>query len=123
MKMQELVHLIEGEVLYGKGEMMETDVTVAYSADLLSDVLALTEGDTLLITGTTSLQVIRVAEILGITGIVFVRGKRPADDVISVAEKRLNIPIITTNKTMFETSGLLFTHGVRPCKNRLSTEV
>ncbi len=122
MKLSELIQLIDGEVLIGT-DKMDTEITVAYSADLLSDVLALTEGDTLLITGTTSLQVIRVAEILGITGIIFVRGKKPADDVLSVAQKRLNIPIITTMKTMFETSGVLYTHGIRPCKNRLSNEV
>ncbi|TYB89340.1 MAG: transcriptional regulator [Kosmotoga sp.] len=122
MKVKEVVELIDGEVLLGD-ENLNVEVPAAYSADLLSDVLALTEEDTLLITGTVSLQVIRVAEILGIIGIVFVRGKKPQDNVIKVAQKRLNIPLIVTRKTMFETSGLLYQKGIKPCKNRPASEV
>lgn len=122
MKVEEVVKLIDGEVLLGK-EKLDVEVPAAYSADLLSDVLALTEDDTLLITGTVSLQVIRVAEILGIIGIIFVRGKKPQENVIKVAKKRLDIPLIVTSKTMFETSGLLYQKGIKPCKNRPASEV
>jgi len=70
-----------------------------------------------LITGTISPQVIRVAEILNVIGIIFVRGKRPSQEIIDYAQ-RLDIPMLTTRKTMFETCGLLYAHSVRPCKNR-----
>jgi len=43
--------------------------------------------------------------------------------VMDVARKRLNIPMIVTRKTMFETSGILYKNGVRPCKNRPASEV
>ena len=122
MRIKEIVELLEGEIIAGE-ENLDLEVSSAYSADLLSDVLALTEGDTLLITGTVTLQVIRVAEILGITAIIFIRGKQPSDDVMDVARKRLNIPMIVTRKTMFETSGILYKNGVRPCKNRPASEV
>ncbi|HPE28968.1 MAG TPA: DRTGG domain-containing protein [Candidatus Mcinerneyibacteriales bacterium] len=122
MRIKEIIELLEGEVIAGE-ENSGLEVSSAYSADLLSDVLALTEGDTLLITGTVTLQVIRVAEILGITAIIFIRGKQPSDDVMDVARKRLNIPMIVTKKTMFETSGILYKNGVRPCKNRPASEV
>jgi|MTBAKSStandDraft_2_1061841.scaffolds.fasta_scaffold02423_13 predicted transcriptional regulator len=122
MRIKEIIELLEGEVIAGE-ENSDLEVSSAYSADLLSDVLALTEGDTLLITGTVTLQVIRVAEILGITAIIFIRGKQPSDDVMDVARKRLNIPMIVTRKTMFETSGILYKNGVRPCKNRPASEV
>lgn len=122
MRIKEIIELLEGEVIAGE-ENSGLEVSSAYSADLLSDVLALTEGDTLLITGTVTLQVIRVAEILGITAIIFIRGKQPSDDVMDVARKRLDIPMIVTRKTMFETSGILYKNGVRPCKNRPASEV
>ncbi len=122
MKVKDVVKLVDGEVLLGK-DKLEVEVPAAYSADLLSDVLALTEEDTLLITGTVSLQVIRVAEILGIIGIIFVRGKKPQENVIKVAKKRLDIPLIVSRKTMFETSGLLYKEGIKPCKNRPASEV
>jgi len=111
MLIKDLVKKIDGELIAGEA-----------AADM-SDVLALTEGDTLLITGTVSLQVMRVAEILGITGIIFIRGKIPSEDVMNVAKKRLSIPIIVTKKTMFEVSGILYSNGIRPCTNRPATEV
>ncbi|HPE20891.1 MAG TPA: DRTGG domain-containing protein [Candidatus Mcinerneyibacteriales bacterium] len=122
MRIKEIIELLDGDVIAGE-ESLDIEVSSAYSADLLSDVLALTEGDTLLITGTVTLQVIRVAEILGITAIIFIRGKQPSEDVMDVARKRLNIPMIVTRKTMFETSGILYKNGVRPCKNRPASEV
>lgn len=122
MKIKKIIDLIGGEIILGE-DKLDIDVPAAYSADLLSDVLALTEGDTLLITGTISLQVIRVAEILDIVGIIFVRGKHPGEDVIKVAKKRLDIPMIVTKKTMFETSGILYQKGLEPCKNRPAKEV
>lgn len=122
MLIKDLVEKIDGELIAGD-EQCEMDFHSAYSADLLSDVLALTEGDTLLITGTVSLQVMRVAEILGITGIVFIRGKVPVEEVMKVAKKRLDIPIVVTKKTMFEVSGILYSSGIKPCANRPANEV
>jgi predicted transcriptional regulator len=116
MRLDEVAKLIEGELPEGAA-MVETEIDRAYAADLLSDVLALTDERTTLITGTVSPQVIRVADILNVIAIIFVRGKRPPQAIINYA-KRLGIPIVFTKKTMFETCGLLYANGVRPCKNR-----
>lgn len=116
MKLEEAAQLLAGEFLCGEGQK-NTIIDRAYAADLLSDVLALTEERTTLITGTISPQVIKVADILNVIAIIFVRGKRPSPQLIEYAEC-LGIPLIFTEKTMFETCGLLYTHGVRPCKNR-----
>jgi predicted transcriptional regulator len=48
-------------------------------------------------------------------GIVFVRGKRPLQEIIDMARER-NIPLICTNYTMYRSSGLLFNAGLRSCK-------
>jgi predicted transcriptional regulator len=116
MLMRAVAELVEGSVLAGagRGDLL---IDRAYAVDLLSDVLALTDERTTLITGNTSPQVIRVAEILNVIAIIFVRGKRPAESTVTHAE-HLGIPIISTKKTMFETCGLLYAHGVKPCKNR-----
>lgn len=116
MQMRDVAQLVEAEVLAGTGRG-DLVIDRAYAVDLLSDVLALTDERTTLITGNVSPQVIRVAEILNIIAIVFVRGKRPTAAMIARAEE-LRIPMLATKKTMFETSGLLYANGVRPCKNR-----
>jgi hypothetical protein len=120
MKLTDLSLTIDGVILVGAKDG-ELEIDRAYAADLLSDVLALTDESTTLVTGTISLQVMRVAEILGITAVIFVRGKRPPRPLIEYAE-RLGIPLVVTKKTMFETCGLMYANGVRPCKNRPVSE-
>jgi hypothetical protein len=112
MRLQELEKVIDGKVLVTPEADVEIDC--AYCADLLSDVLALTKGRTTLITGLINPQVIRVAEILNIVAIIFVRGKRPPAATVKFAGE-LGIPLVATEKTMFETCGLMYAHGVHPC--------
>jgi len=116
MKLKALTELIDGEILEGS-QFEDLEIDRAYAADLLSDVLALTDERTTLVTGTISPQVIRVADILNVTSIIFVRGKCPPDALLRYAEK-LGIPIVATKRTMFETCGLMYANGVRPCKSR-----
>ena len=116
MKIKEMVNLLNGKLLIGE-DKQDLELNKAYAADLLSDVLALTEEKTMLITGTTSPQVIRVAKLLDIPAIIFVRGKLPPGESMKFI-RELNIPVIATSLTMFETCGLLYSKGIRPCKNR-----
>jgi len=90
-------------------------VPCAFSSDLISDILMCTKEPTLLLTGLTNNQVIRLCDMIDIVGIVFVRGKRPLQEIIDMAEER-NIPLICTNLTMYRSSGLLFNAGLRSCK-------
>jgi len=116
MKIKEMVNLLNGKLLIGE-DKQDLELNKAYAADLLSDVLALTEEKTMLITGTTSPQVIRVAKLLDIPAIIFVRGKLPPGESMKFI-RELGIPVIATSLTMFETCGLLYSKGIRPCKNR-----
>ncbi|MDR2006165.1 MAG: hypothetical protein LBP78_02835 [Acidaminococcales bacterium] len=92
----------------------EVEVKNACGADLLSDVLAFTKEHTLLLTGMTNLQVIRTAEISDLTGVVFVRGKLPREDVLKAAEEK-NIPVLLTDHTMYEACGRLYQNGLPGC--------
>jgi len=116
MEFQEVARLVEGEVLVPPPDG-GLPIDRAYAADLLSDVLALTEESTTLITGQISPQVMRVAEILSVIAVIFVRGKHPPGPLVESAA-RLGIPVVVTKKTMFETCGLMYQNGVRPCRNR-----
>jgi len=85
-------------------------VKTAFSADLMSDVLAFATAGSLLLTGVTNPQVVRTAEILDIAAIVMVRGKRPSQETIQLA-RELRIPILSTRYILFETSGKLHARG------------
>ncbi len=121
MKLCDLTNVIDGTILVG-GDQPDLVIDRAFAADLLSDVLALTEEQTTLVTGMINPQVMRVAEILNVTAIIFVRGKIPPQSLLEYAVK-LDIPLIATKKTMFETCGLMYSHGVRACRSRSVCEL
>ncbi|QSX06197.1 transcriptional regulator [Sedimentibacter sp. zth1] len=85
----------------------------AFASDLMSDVLALADSSTVLITGLNNPQVIRTAEMMDISLIILVRGKIPSKETIELATEA-NITILTTHSIMFETCGILYKSGLRP---------
>ena len=90
------------------------EVDKGYSSDLMSDVLAFASPSVLLITGLTNIQIFRTAQMLDIPAIVFVRGKKPAADLLELA-KEADMPILSTYMSMFESSGRLYGKGLAPC--------
>ncbi len=114
MKGRRLIELIEGKVLAGEEKLDEIDIKKAFAADLMSDVLAMVtsdERDVVLITGVTNPQIIRTAEILDIPMIIVCRGKVVPKDVINLAIER-GIILVSTEKIVFEVSGILYSHGI-----------
>jgi len=111
LKLEEIARLIRADVIAGEDKLCTLDIDTACGADLMSDVLAFCHERTLLLTGLTSPQVVRSAEVAGLSGIVFVRGKKPGDDVIELANA-LGIPLLATDYPMFETCGMLYGAGI-----------
>jgi predicted transcriptional regulator len=97
--------------MYG-GEQ-EVDVKIEYgcASDLMSDVLAFSQSGSLLLTGLATPQTIQTAFVADIRAVVFVRGKRPGSDVIALAHEK-RIPLLGTQYSMFEASGILYRAGL-----------
>ncbi len=102
--------VLEADLLAGSEDVK---VDVAFGTDLVSDILAFYGkfSNTLLLTGLNNLQVIRTAELLDISAIIFVRGKTPNQDIVKLARER-NISLLVTRYTMYEASGMLFNRGL-----------
>lgn len=113
MKLREILDLIEGNVI-SKDIDLDQEVQMGCGADLMSDVLAFTHDGTLLMSGLTNPQVVRTAEMAGIKAIVFVRGKLPPPETISLAEEK-GIPLLASKYTMFETCGRVYRAGLPSC--------
>jgi predicted transcriptional regulator len=111
--LREVKKILNAECLCGE-DILNVPVSHAFAADLLSDVLAYAKEGTLLVTGTTNPQVVRTSEMLEFIGIVFVRGKRPDDETITLAETK-RIPLLSTRFIMFETCGRLYRKGLCGC--------
>jgi len=114
MTLRDIVALLEADVLYPEADL-EREVPCAFASDMISDILMCTKEPTLLLTGLTNNQVIRLSDMIDLTGIVFVRGKKPLQDVIEMAEER-GLPILSTKFTLYRCSGILFNAGLRSCK-------
>jgi predicted transcriptional regulator len=110
MKLCDIKDILKAEILCGH-EFLENDVAYAFGSDLMSDVLAYVKGKTILLTGLTNSQVIRTAEMADLTAIIFVRGKRPEMDIITLAEQN-SMVLFMTKDTMYTASGKLFSNGL-----------
>ena len=78
MNLRKIQQLLAAEILWGEEVLDQVEPLCACGSDLMSDVLAFTKEKTLLLTGLTNAQVIRTAEMIDLSGIIFVRGKRPS---------------------------------------------
>lgn len=119
MTLRDVQEILEADVIVGD-DQMDMEVTTAFGADLMSDVLAFAKSGSLLITGLTNPQVIRTSDVLDIAAIIIVRGKKPPLETIQLAEE-LTIPILATKYILFETAGRLYAKGIRGCVERVET--
>lgn len=105
MTLADVRNLLDAEVLNG-GDLSIKVETVGAS-DLLSDVLAMSKMGTLLLTGLVSPQVIRTAIVADLCGVVFVRGKKPGAEILSLARES-RVTVLATPLKMFEAAGRLY---------------
>ena len=110
MKISEVSKLLDASVIIGQ-DRLDCDLKCACGADLMSDVLAFVKHDALLLTGLVNPHVLRTAEMMDISCIVFVRGKNPPEDVIEDAREK-GMVIMTTRYTMFTACGILYKNGL-----------
>lgn len=102
-------------------EWADREVHMACGSDMMSDVLAFVKDRAVLLTGLCNPQVIRTAEMMDIVAIVFVRSKKPDEQMIELAQER-EIPLLCTGHRMFSACGILYDKGLRggPDYERLS---
>lgn len=110
MTIKEIAAVLDAKWLCSQEEE-QREIHSAFASDMMSDVLAYVQEDTLLLTGLISSQAIRTAEMLDLPCVVFVRGKNPHKDAIERASE-LGICALSTKYTMFEACGRLYAAGM-----------
>lgn len=113
MKLSDVLQAIDGRLITEDADL-DIEVQMGCGADLMSDVLAFTHADTLLLTGLTNPQVVRTADMAGIRAIVFVRGKLPPPETVTLARAK-GIPLLASKHTLYETAGRLYQAGLPNC--------
>jgi predicted transcriptional regulator len=113
LKLSDVQEILNADVIVG-AEQLDMEIKTAFGCDLMSDVLAFAKAGSILLTGLTNTQVIRIANVLDIAAIILVRGKKPQAEALVLA-KELQIPILTTRYILFETAGRLYAKGIVGC--------
>ena len=111
MKINEIVRLLEAEVVAGETKL-NMDVLSACGSDMMSDVLAFVKEQAVLLTGLVNSQVVRTCHMMDIKCIVFVRGKKPSEDIINLAKDN-GMVIMFTKCRMYSACGILYSNGLR----------
>lgn len=111
MKLAQVKEILNAEVMTGE-EFLEKETFSACGCDLMSDVLAFVKDRAILLTGLMNPQVIRTAEMMDIETIVFVRGKKPGDEIVGMAKMK-DIVIMSTEYPLYIASGKLYEAGLK----------
>ncbi len=109
MKIREIAALLEARVLSAEEELDE-EVHEVFCCDMMSDVLAFGTNQSVLITGLLNPQVVRTAMMLDMHCIVFINGKEPTPEIVSLADAN-SIVTMVTELPMFSAAGRLFDTG------------
>ena len=110
MTISKIRELLSAELICGDGDLSQ-EVYTACGSDMMSDVLAYVKDQAVLLTGLVNTQVVRTAEMMDMICIVFVRNKRPSEEMIALARDH-NIVLMSTPKRMYEACGILYSEGL-----------
>lgn len=103
--------ILHASIVCGE-ELKEKEIHSACGSDMMSDVLAFVKDQAVLLTGLCNPQVVRTAEMIDSACIVFIRGKRPTEEMIELAKER-GIALLCTDHRMFNACGMLYENGLR----------
>lgn len=110
MKFSKVKELLDAKVLCCD-DALDGEAKSAFGSDMMSDVLAFVRDQSILLTGLINPQTVRTAQMMDIRCIVFVRGKKPNDAVIELAEEN-GILLMVTEHRMYTACGILYSNGL-----------
>ncbi|MBI5188430.1 MAG: serine kinase [Nitrospirae bacterium] len=111
MKLQELVDSLSLEVKTAPSNLTK-EVTGGYVSDLLSDVIANSKKGNIWITLQTHQNIVAVATLKDLSGIILVNNRTPDAETLKKAEDE-GLPILVSPLPAFELVGRLYTLGLR----------
>ena len=106
MKLKEIVEKLQLRVLTGQ-DRLETEVTGGYASDLLSDVMANAKGGNLWITLQTHENIIAVAKLRDLAGIIIINNRKPDEETLRRAKEE-NVPLLCSAEIAFRIAGKLY---------------
>jgi hypothetical protein len=110
MELPQIIEKLQLEIRTGASRL-DVDVNRGYASDLMSDVIAhANEGD-LWVTLQIHQNIVAVAVMKSLAGIILVNGREPDAETIRKAEAE-EVPIMISTLPAFELVGKLFEMGI-----------
>lgn len=106
MKLSEVVEKLSLDVKT-VDDGLQKEVTGVYVSDLLSDVMANAKDGNIWITLQTHMNIVAVAGLKNLAGIIIVNNRQPEKEINEKAESE-KITIMTTSLPAFEVAGELY---------------
>lgn len=92
-------------------ESLQKEVTGGYVSDLLSDVMAQSKAGDIWVTLQAHPNIIAVATLKDLAGIVIVQGRKPEAETLKKAQQE-EVPILVSDLQAFEIVGRLYQMGI-----------
>ncbi len=112
MKLSEIAKVLNAKVVCGQ-DRLDEEQDKAFASDLMSDILTLGDNFPMIVTGLCTMQTIRTCEMGNLDIVVFVRKKKPTEEMIELAEDE-GMVLMECDYSMFKTCGLLWEAGLKP---------
>jgi hypothetical protein len=109
MKISELQSELDLVLLNG---LNDRDISGVFISDVISDIIAGLAPGNILVTTQTHVNLIATANLVDASGVIFVRGKKPQDDVINIAN-RAGLSLLSTSDDAWNLALKLYEAGLR----------
>src|SRR3990170_4455752 len=110
MKLKEIIDKVNLETRCGTSNL-NTEIKGGYVSDLLSDVIAHAKAGDIWVTLQVHQNIVAVASMKELSGIILVNGREPEEETVRQAQKE-NIPIFISELPAFEIVGRLYNLGI-----------
>ena len=108
ISLKQIIEELDISLLCGN---IEREISGGYSSDLLSDVIANAKQNNIWITLQTHVNIVAIASLKDLAGIILVNGRKPENDTLQRA-KQEDIPILSTKMQTYEIAGKLYELGI-----------
>jgi predicted transcriptional regulator len=109
MKISELANKTSLKAI---NESTDKEIEGVYISDMASDIITNAKANVLLITLQTHKTLIAAANLIDVAAIVFVKGKKPGQDIIELAS-RVGIPLLSTEDDTWTFASKLAKLGIQ----------
>lgn len=110
MNLKEIVKEFNLKVV-SASDNLDREVSGGYVSDLMSDVMANSKSGDIWVTLQIHQNIVAVASLKDIVGIIIIGGRKAEEETIKKAETE-NIPILETQLPAFEIVGKLYELGI-----------